>query len=81
MKLKANVVDEMDDLVHDSLQCQCSLDKFMREQEPDSGSPPSDVTIPSLSDFDRSTPRSPQEHFEEDWRVEYNNDQLPSFSD
>jgi hypothetical protein len=65
MKLKADVVDEMDDLFHDSLQCWCSMDKFMREQELDNGSPPSGVAIPS--------------HFEENWGVEY--DQLPTLSD
>jgi hypothetical protein len=31
MKLKADLVDEMDDLIHDSLKCHCSLDMFMRE--------------------------------------------------
>jgi uncharacterized protein YeeX (DUF496 family) len=30
MKIKANLMDEMEELVHDSLQCQCSLNKFMR---------------------------------------------------
>jgi hypothetical protein len=30
MKLKTDLMDEMEELVHDSLQCQCSLDKFMR---------------------------------------------------
>jgi len=79
MKLKTDVVEEMDDLDQDSLQCQCSLDKFLREQEPDSGSPPSGVTIPSPSES--ATPRNIQEHFEEDWGVEYDSDQLPSFSD
>jgi hypothetical protein len=33
MKLNSDVVGEMDHLVHDSLQCKCSLDKFRREQE------------------------------------------------
>jgi hypothetical protein len=79
IKLKTDVVEEMDDLVQDSLQCQCLLDKFVRELEPDSGSPPSGVTIPSPSES--VTPRNIQEHFEEDWGVEYDSDQLPSFSD
>jgi hypothetical protein len=30
MKLKVDVVDEMDHLVHDSLQCECSMNKFLR---------------------------------------------------
>jgi hypothetical protein len=38
MKLKVDLVGEMKDLVHDSLQCQCSLDNFMGEQDPNSGS-------------------------------------------
>jgi DNA helicase IV len=33
IKLKSDVVDEMDSLVHDLLQCQCSLDKLRWEQE------------------------------------------------
>jgi hypothetical protein len=46
-KLKAYVVDQMEGLINDSYQCQSSLDRFIMEYEPDSGSPPS--TLHSMS--------------------------------
>jgi hypothetical protein len=65
MKLKADVGEEMDDLIYDSLQYQCSLDRFIREYEPESGSPSSGGTIPSPSKFEHvATPRSPQDHLQ-----------------
>jgi hypothetical protein len=81
-KLKVDVVDEIEALIHDSLQCQSSLDKSIREFDSGSGSPSSGVNGTSHSEFEHvPTPHSPQGHCEEDWGVYYDNDQLPSFSD
>jgi hypothetical protein len=55
MKLKADAVDEMKDLIHDSLQCQSSLHKYHRVYKLDSG-----VTVHSPSDFENvPRPHSP----------------------
>jgi hypothetical protein len=61
MKLMAVVVDEMEALIHDSLQCQSSLDKYIKEYEPDSGSPSSSVNVPSPFKFEHvPTPHIPR---------------------
>jgi hypothetical protein len=66
MKLKEDVMDEIDQLVNNnSQQCRCWLDNIIREHEADTGSSPSGITVPSPSEFEGlSTPCSTQEYFE-----------------
>jgi hypothetical protein len=46
-KLKADVVDQMEILMSNSYQCQMSLNKYIREYEPDNETPPSGDIVPS----------------------------------
>jgi hypothetical protein len=81
-KLRVALEDIACMMEQDSLVLQEYLDKVNNvNNQPDSNYEPSDLSSPPPGEDDLSPDWDFAEHFEKFWGIEYDSDQMPSFSD